>query len=84
MKKRCEDVIMNIYKILDGKTSNRICRALEEHLKQCERCAREYKELEELVRLCNRFPKEEIPEEDKVRIKENLLSALNREMENNS
>lgn len=72
----CREVVQKMYLILEGERSESLCESLRAHLDQCEPCARQYKIMEDLVSLCERFPTEEIPEDQKERMKENLLKSL--------
>lgn len=72
----CSKVIQKMYLILEEERSESLCESLRNHLDGCEACAKQYKILEDLVSLCQRFPSEEIPEDQKQRMKEKLLAAL--------
>ena len=80
-KDPCAKIIQKMYLVLEGEESGSVCEALEGHLKGCEACAEQYRVLEDLVSLCQKFPDEEVPEDQKQRMKENLrksLSAISR------
>jgi len=72
----CGRVIQKMYLILEEERSESLCERLRIHLEGCESCAKQYEILEDLVSLCQRFPPEEIPEDQKQIMKEKLLKAL--------
>jgi mycothiol system anti-sigma-R factor len=72
----CSKVIQKMYLILEEEKSESLCESLQVHLDGCEACAEQYKILEDLVSLCQRFPPEEIPEDQKQKMKKKLLEAL--------
>jgi anti-sigma factor (TIGR02949 family) len=72
----CSKVIQKMYLILEEEKSESLCETLQTHMDECEACAKQYKTLEDLVSLCKRFPREEIPEDQKQRMKQALLKAL--------
>jgi len=72
----CIKVIQKMYLFLEEERSESLCESLRTHLNACEACAKQYKILEDLVSLCQRFPTEEIPEDQKQRMKDELLKAL--------
>ena len=72
----CSEAIQKMYLFLEEERSESLCENLRTHLDGCEACAKQYKILEDLVSLCQRFPPEEIPEDQKQRMKEALLKAL--------
>jgi len=72
----CTKVIQKMYMILEEERSESMCESLRIHLDECEACAKQYKILEDLVSLCQGFPPEEIPEDQKQRMKKKLLAAL--------
>ena len=72
----CSKVIQKMYLILEEERSESLCESLRIHLDGCEACTKQYNTLEDLVSLCQRFPPEEIPEDQKQRMKEKLLEAL--------
>jgi len=81
MKRRtdtCRKVVQKMYLILEGERSESFCDSLRVHLDGCEGCARQYKVLEDLVSLCGRFRSEEIPKDQKQKMKEELLKSLSR------
>ena len=77
-KDPCATVVQKMYLILEGDKSESLCESLRVHLDRCEPCARQYKILEDLASLCERFPAEKIPEDEKERMKENLLKSLSK------
>ena len=72
----CRKVMQNMYLILEGERAGSLCEDLRNHLRRCESCAEQYKVLEGLASLCRRFSTEEIPQEEKRRMKESLLKLL--------
>lgn len=77
-KERCERVIQKMYLILEEEKSESLCESLRVHLDGCESCAKQYKALEDLASLCGQFRSEEIPEDQKRRMKQELLKSLSR------
>ena len=75
-KEPCTKIVRKMYLILEKGQSGNICENLRTHLAGCESCAEQYRVLEDLVRLCQRFPDEEVPEDQKQRMKEKLLKSL--------
>jgi len=75
-KDPCTKLVQKMYLMLEGGESESLCEKLRTHLEGCASCAEQYRVLEELVSLCQRFPDEEVPEEQKQKIKEKLLRSL--------
>jgi hypothetical protein len=76
-KDPCRKVIEKMYLVLEEEVrSGSLCDSLQRHMAQCESCASQYKTLEDLVSLCQEFPTEEIPEDQKRKMKEDLLKLL--------
>jgi len=61
----CHQIARNLHRILEEDPEDKLCEKIKTHLDQCPSCAAHYKELENLVALCQRFPTERIPEEQK-------------------
>jgi Putative zinc-finger len=72
----CKEMLRNMYLILEGERPESLCERLRSHLDHCPFCAERARGLEDLVSLCERFPREEISEDEKRRIKQNLLRCL--------
>lgn len=72
----CRKVIQKMYLILEEERSGSLCESLQLHMDQCEACTSQYKILENLVSLCQEFRAEEIPEDQKRKMKEDLLKLL--------
>jgi DNA mismatch repair ATPase MutS len=72
----CKEVIKNLHRILEQDPTDNLCEKIKAHLKQCTSCAKRYEELEALISLCNRFPAEQIPDEKKRLMKDQLKKAL--------
>ncbi len=72
----CTKIIQKMYLMLEGGESGSLCEELRSHLAGCASCAGQYRVLEDLVSLCQRFPDEEVPEDQKQKIKEKLLKSL--------
>ena len=75
-KDPCAKIVQKMYLVLEGGGSGSLCESLRTHLDRCEACAEQYRVLEEVVSLCQRFPDEEIPRDQKQKIKEKLLKSL--------
>jgi mycothiol system anti-sigma-R factor len=72
----CTKIVKKMYLMLEGEQAGSMCEKLRSHLEGCASCAKQYRVLEDLVSLCRKFPEEEVPEEQKRRIKEKLLKSL--------
>jgi hypothetical protein len=72
----CAKIIQKMYLMLEGGESGSLCESLRSHLEGCASCAGQYRVLQDLVSLCQRFPAEEVSEEEKQKIKEKLLKSL--------
>ncbi len=68
--------MQNMYLILEGGGTGSLCEELRNHLSRCESCSEQYTVLQDLASLCRRFSVEEIPREEKRRMKESLLKLL--------
>lgn len=66
----------NMYRILEGEKAGPLCEDLEKHMRGCASCSEQFKVLEDLASLCRQFRTIEIPQEEKHRMKENLLKLL--------
>lgn len=75
-KDSCEKFVQKMYLMLEGGESGSLCEALRIHLEGCRSCAEQYRVLEEIASLCQRFPDEEVSEDQKQKIKEKLLKSL--------
>ena len=74
----CAKIIQKMYLMLEGGESGSLCETLRIHLEGCASCAEQYRVLEDLVSLCQRFPDEEVSEDEKQKIKEKLLKSLSK------
>ena len=75
-KDACTKIVQKMYLMLEGGESGSLCENLRSHLEGCASCAKQYRVLEDLALLCQRFPDEEVPEDQKHKIKEKLLKSL--------
>ncbi len=75
-KTPCTKIVEKMYLMLEGEKSGSLCKSLRAHLDGCEACAEQYRVLQDLVSLCQSFPDEEVSEDQKKRMKEELLKAL--------
>ena len=75
-KDPCSKIIQKMYLMLEGGEPGSLCEILRSHLEVCASCAAQYRVLEDLASLCRRFPDEEVPEDQKRKIKERLLKSL--------
>jgi hypothetical protein len=75
-KESCRKVIQKMYLILEEESAGSLCETLQAHMAQCESCAEQYKTLGDLASLCQEFRTEEIPEDQKQKMKEDLLKHL--------
>jgi anti-sigma factor (TIGR02949 family) len=75
-KDTCAKIVQKMYLILEDGESESLCEDLRIHLEGCASCAEQYRVLEDIVSLCQRFPDEEVPEDQKRKIKEKLLKSL--------
>lgn len=75
-KDPCTKFVQKMYLMLEGGESGSWCEDLRIHLEGCASCAEQYRVLEDIVSLCKRFPDEEVPEDQKQKIKEKLLKSL--------
>jgi anti-sigma factor (TIGR02949 family) len=75
-KDSCAKIVQKMYLVLEGEESGSVCEALKSHLAGCEACAEQYRALEDLVSLCQSFPDQEVPEDQKQSIREKLLESL--------
>ena len=73
---RCTKVVEKMYLMLEEGQSGSLCENLRTHLAGCVSCAEQFRVLEDLVRLCQKFPEEEVPEDQKKIMKKKLLKAL--------
>jgi hypothetical protein len=75
-KDPCAKIVQKMYLVLEGEESGSFCESLRDHLEGCASCAEQYRVLEDLVSLCQRFPDEKVSEEEKQKIKDKLLQSL--------
>jgi anti-sigma factor (TIGR02949 family) len=75
-KDSCARIVEKMYLVLEGEESASVCEALRRHMRECEACSEQYRVLEDLVSLCRKFPDEEVPEDQKKRMKDKLLASL--------
>ena len=75
-KDTCSKIVQKMYLILEGEESGSLCADIRIHLEGCASCAEQYRVLEDLVSLCRKFPDEEVPADQKRKIKEKLLKSL--------
>jgi len=75
-KDPCAKIVQKMYVMLEGGESGSLCEDLRSHLDGCACCKEQYRVLEDLVSLCQRFPDEEVSEDQKQKIKEKLLKSL--------
>ena len=75
-KDPCSKIVQKMYLMLEGGESGSLCENLRIHLEGCASCAEQYRVLGDIVSLCKRFPDEEVPEDQKQKIKEKLLKSL--------
>ena len=75
-KDPCTKIVQKMYLMLEGGESGSLCEDLRIHLEGCASCAEQYRVLQDTVSLCKRFPDEEVPEDQKQKIKEKLLKSL--------
>ena len=75
-KTSCTRIVEKMYLMLEGEKSGSLCKSLRAHLEGCEACAEQYRVLQDLVKLCQSFPDEEVPEDQKQRMKAELLKAI--------
>jgi mycothiol system anti-sigma-R factor len=75
-KDSCKEIVEKMYLMMEGGESGSMCERLRAHLQGCPSCAEQYKGLKDLVSLCQRFPDEEVPADQKQKIKEKLLKSL--------
>lgn len=75
-KTPCTKIVEKMYLMLEGEKSGSLCKDLRAHLEGCKACAEQYRVLQDLVRLCQSFPEDEVPEDQKKRMKEELLKAI--------
>jgi len=72
----CKETIKNLHRILEDDPSDSLCKKIKEHLKLCPTCSGRYRDLGSLIALCNSFPAEQMPEDRKRLMKEELKKAL--------
>ena len=72
----CKKIVQKMYLMLEGGESGSLCENLRIHLDGCASCAEQYRVLEDLVLLCQKFPDEKVPEDQKQKIKEKLMKSL--------
>jgi|GEM_PF-3195043 len=72
----CTKFIQKMYVMLEGGESGSLCENLRSHLEGCASCAEQYRVLEDLVSLCQRFPDEEVPADQKQKVKKRRLKSL--------
>jgi hypothetical protein len=75
-KDPCARIVQKMYLIMEGGEPGSLCEDLRTHLEGCDSCAGQYRILEDLAALCRKFPDEEIPGDEKRRMKERLLELL--------
>lgn len=75
MKHRCDEVLEKLSNYYDGVGSNDENTAIEKHLKECDRCAGEYKKLCALIGELNALPEKPLPAD----FEEKLQRRLSRE-----
>lgn len=75
-KDSCAKIVQKMYLMLEGGESGSLCENLRTHLEGCASCAEQYRVLEDIVSLCQRFPDEEVPEDQKQKIRDKLLKSL--------
>jgi len=72
----CTEILMNLHRVLENDTPERLCASIREHLQTCASCSERYKALEQLIRLCKRFPEEQMLENQKRQMKEELRKIV--------
>jgi len=73
----CKKYFEKISEYLDGELDDRICKEIEEHLKNCPECLECLNSLKKSIQLCKKAGYEEMPADIRERLRSNLLDCFN-------
>jgi len=76
MHKDCKVIFEKISAYLDGELDDETCEEIKHHLKGCPECLKRFGSLKKTVELCKDFPKEEVSEEIRQRLRDALKIQL--------
>ena len=65
-----------ISEYLDGELEDKICREIDEHLRQCPECRQYVDSLRKTIQLCKRAAMEEMPKDIHDRIRSKIRELL--------
>lgn len=80
MRKACREILGSLSDYLEGTAGERICKIIEEHLKDCKNCRMHVDNMKMIITLYKSWRDEKIPRSLSVKLRKNIFSEIKRKV----